>query len=180
MIEEILAYNRGFVEGEQYSRYATNKFPDKRLAIISCMDTRLTELLPAALGLRNGDAKFIKNAGGIISHPFGSVMRSLIIAIYELNVSDIMVIAHSDCGACHTDTEQIRRRMNERGVTQQSMDLLHYCGVDFDTWLQGFGDTEHSVKQTVKIIKENPLIPKDIRVLGFVIDSHTGRLDQII
>ena len=86
-IDDILAFNKKFVEEESYKRYETDKYPDKKLAIVSCMDTRLTELLPAALGLKNGDAKIIKNAGGVISHPFGSVIRSLLVAIYELGVT---------------------------------------------------------------------------------------------
>ena len=71
MVEEILAFNEQFVEKKGYEKFITNKYPDKKLAILSCMDTRLTELLPAALGLKNGDAKIIKNAGAVISHPFG-------------------------------------------------------------------------------------------------------------
>ena len=54
MIEEMLAYNRKFVEEKGYERYAADKYPNKRIAILTCMDTRLVELLPAALGLRNG------------------------------------------------------------------------------------------------------------------------------
>lgn len=84
MIEEILKFNRQFVAEKGYEKYRTDKYPDKKIAILSCMDTRLTELLPAALGIRNGDVKMIKNAGGIISHPFGSVIRSLMVAIYEI------------------------------------------------------------------------------------------------
>ena len=89
MVEEIIAFNKQFVENKGYEKYITNKYPDKKLAILSCMDTRLTELLPAALGLRNGDAKIIKNAGAVISHPFGSVIRSLLVAIYELGVEAV-------------------------------------------------------------------------------------------
>ena len=66
MLEDILKYNREFVERKGYEKYITNKYPDKKIAIVSCMDTRLTELLPAALGLKNGDVKIIKNAGGTI------------------------------------------------------------------------------------------------------------------
>ena len=66
MLEEILEYNKAFVESKAYEKYAAGKYPNKKLAILSCMDTRLTELLPAALGLRNGDAKIIKNAGFIL------------------------------------------------------------------------------------------------------------------
>ena len=67
MLDEILAYNKQFVENKGYEKYITNKYPDKKIAILSCMDTRLTALLPAALGIKNGDVKMIKNAGGVIS-----------------------------------------------------------------------------------------------------------------
>ena len=106
IIEEIIKYNEEFVANKGYEKYLTSKYPDKKLAILSCMDTRLTELLPAALGLKNGDAKLIKNAGGLVISPFDSVMRSLLVAIYELGVKEIMVIAHSNCGACHKRAEE--------------------------------------------------------------------------
>ena len=93
IIEEIIKYNENFVASKAYEKYITSKYPDKKLAILSCMDTRLTELLPAALGLKNGDAKLIKNAGGLVISPFDSAMRSLLVAIYELGVEEIMVIA---------------------------------------------------------------------------------------
>ena len=78
MIDEILKYNKEFVEEKKYEQYKTSKYPDKKIAIITCMDTRLTELLPAALGIRNGDVKIIKNAGGTITNPFDSTVRSLL------------------------------------------------------------------------------------------------------
>ena len=53
MLDEILAYNKQFVENKGYEKYITNKYPDKKIAILSCMDTRLTALLPAALGIKN-------------------------------------------------------------------------------------------------------------------------------
>ena len=92
MINEILKYNKEFVANKGYEKFVTNKYPDKKIAILSCMDTLLTELLPAALGVKNGDVKMIKNEGGIISHPFGSVIRSLLVAIFELGVTDVMVV----------------------------------------------------------------------------------------
>ena len=174
MVEEIIAFNKQFVENKGYEKYITNKYPDKKLAILSCMDTRLTELLPAALGLRNGDAKIIKNAGAVISHPFGSVIRSLLVAIYELGVEEIMVIVHSDCGAHHME------RMKARGIREDLIDMIHFCGVDFHSWLGGFDDTEKSVCETVDSIIRHPLIPSDVRVHGFIIDSLTGKLTQIV
>ena len=59
MIDQIIDYNKTFVAQKGYEKYLTDKYPDKKLAVLSCMDTRLTELLPAALGLKNGDAKII-------------------------------------------------------------------------------------------------------------------------
>lgn len=88
IIEQLLEFNRQFVANRQYEQFVTSKYPDKKLAILSCMDTRLTELLPAALGLKNGDAKIIKNAGGLVISPFDSAMRSLLVAVYELGVEE--------------------------------------------------------------------------------------------
>ena len=82
MIDQILDHNRNFVASKGYERYITDKYPDKKLAVLSCMDTRLTELLPAALGLKNGDAKIIKNAGGnfrfLLGHaqPYSGYLRA--------------------------------------------------------------------------------------------------------
>lgn len=95
MIDHIIAYNKTFVQKKKYEKFITDKYPDKKLAVLSCMDTRLTELLPAALGLKNGDAKIIKNAGGLVISAFDSAMRSLVVAIYELGVKEIMVVGHS-------------------------------------------------------------------------------------
>lgn len=106
------------------------------------MDTRLTALLPAALGIKNGDVKMIKNAGGVISHPFGSVIRSLLVAIFELGVEEIMVIAHSDCGACHMHSEEMLEKMKARGINADYIHMMSFCGVDFHSWLDGFEDTE--------------------------------------
>ena len=66
MLDEILDYNRRFVEEHHYKPYETSKYPDRKIAILTCMDTRLTHLLPAAMGLKNGEVKLIKNAGGIV------------------------------------------------------------------------------------------------------------------
>lgn len=94
--------------------YQTSKYPNKKVAIVTCMDTRLTELLPAALGIKSGDAKVIKNARGVISHPFDSAVRSLLIAIYELQVTEILVIGHTDCGVQHMDSTRMLEEMKAR------------------------------------------------------------------
>lgn len=178
-IDDILSYNETFVTEKRYEQYATDKYPDKKLAIVSCMDTRLTELLPAALGLKNGDAKIIKNAGGVISHPFGSVIRSLLVAVFELGVETIMVVGHTNCGAAHMNAESMIEHMLKAGVSQDHIDMMHYCGIDFESWLAGFGDGEESVRSTVREIAHHPLLPDYIEVRGFVIDSETGKLTPV-
>ena len=141
--------------------------------------TRLTELLPAALGLKNGDAKIIKNAGGLVISAFDSAMRSLIVAIYELGVEEIMVVAHSHCGACHMSYDHFHHEMIARGVTDETLDTIRKCGIDLDHWLEGFKDTPESVRKTVETIKKHPLVPNDIVVRGFIIDSEIGALEEI-
>lgn len=180
MIDELLAYNRKFVEEEGYKQYITNKYPDKKIAIVSCMDTRLVELLPAALGLKNGDVKIIKNAGGTISQPFDSAIRSLLVAIYELGVKEVMIIGHSDCGAQHMDSERMIGCMKQRGISTDHIDMMRYCGIDFQSWLSGFDVTEQAIHETVELVRHHPLIPTDIIVRGFIIHSTTGALTEIV
>lgn len=179
MIDQILSYNKTFVAQKGYEKYITDKFPDKKLAVLSCMDTRLTELLPAALGLKNGDAKIIKNAGGLVISAFDSAMRSLIVAIYELGVQEIMVVAHSHCGACHMNYDHFHHQMLARGVSDENLDTIRKCGIDLNSCLEGFKDTHTSVKKTVETISTHPLVPKDVAVRGFIIDSETGELEEI-
>jgi len=96
LLNEILDFNASFVSEKKYEQYATTKFPDKRIVILTCMDTRLTELLPKAMNLKNGDAKIIKSAGAVVNHPFGGIMRSILVAIYELQADEVYIIGHHD------------------------------------------------------------------------------------
>ena len=180
MIEEILKYNKEFVEQKGYERFLTYKYPNKRIAIVTCMDTRLVELLPAALGLRNGDVKIIKNAGGTITNPFDSAMRSLLVAVYELGVTEIMVIGHTHCGVQGMDSAEMQHLMLERGVPASNITLMKHCGIDLDSWLHGFDDTAAAVNETVDLIERHPLMPPEgITVRGYIMDSVTGKLTQV-
>lgn len=179
MIDEILRHNRQFVEEKQYKKFLTSKYPDKKIAIVTCMDTRLVELLPAALGLRNGDVKIIKNAGGMITNPFDSTMRSLLIAVYELGVNEIMIIGHTGCGIQGMNAAEMLHLMKERGVPERNITLMRHCGIDLDQWLHGFDEVTQSVSETVDLIRNHPLMTSDIRVAGYVIDSATGELNPI-
>lgn len=179
MIDEILKYNRKFVENGEYQRYITSKYPDKKIAIVTCMDTRLIELLPAALGLKNGDVKIIKNAGGIITNPFDSTMRSILVAVYELGVEEIMVIGHTGCGVQGMDADEMLHLMKERGISDEHISLMMHCGIDLKSWLHGFENTDDAVHETVDLIAKHPLMPNDVVIRGYVIDSVTGELRQL-
>ncbi|MCC8175067.1 MAG: carbonic anhydrase [Bacteroidales bacterium] len=179
MIDEILRHNREFVANKGYERFITSKYPDKKIAIVTCMDTRLVELLPAALGIRNGDVKMIKNAGGTITNPFDSTVRSLLVAVYELGVNEIMIIGHTGCGVQGMDPDEMLHLMKERGVDEEHIQLMRHCGIDLDTWLRGFTDTSVAVLETVDLVKNHPLMPHDIRVAGYIMDSETGELQTL-
>ena len=180
MIEEIKEFNKNFVANREYEKFATSKYPDKKIAIVTCMDTRLIELLPAALGFRNGDVKIIKNAGATIINPFDSTMRSLLVAVYELGVNEIMVIGHTGCGVQGMDANEMLHAMKERGVSEEHIKLMEHCGINLREWLHGFDDTEEAVRDTVDLIANHPLMPPEgVNVQGFVLDSYTGALKTL-
>lgn len=178
-IDSFLEYNEKFVAEKRYVQYATSKYPDRNVAIVACMDTRLIELLPAALGIKNGDVKLIKNAGGVIASPFDSVMRSLLVAIYELGVNEVMVIGHYDCGVQHMDGELMLQHMKQRGIREEDIAFLDYCGFQVKEWLTGFSCVQESVRKSVELVRTHPLIPKDVIVEGFLMDPSTGKIDRV-
>lgn len=179
MIDQIIEYNRQFVAEKGYEKFITSKYPDKKIAIVTCMDTRLVELLPAALGLKNGDVKIIKNAGGTITNPFDSTMRSLLVAIYELGVNEVMIIGHTGCGVQGMDSAEMLELMRHRGISDEHINLMRHCGIDLDSWLHGFDSTADAVLETVDLVKNHPLMPADVTVRGYIMDSTTGALQSI-
>ena len=179
-LTDILSYNQHFVESGEYEKYFTNKYPGRELAILSCMDARIIELLPNALGLKNGDAKLIKNAGALVTHPWGSVMRSLLVAVFELKVKEIMVIAHHDCGMRGLHAEEFLRRVHDSNIPDDRIETLRNAGIDLDGWLTGFENVEDSVRHTVELIRKHPLMPDNIAIHGLVIHPTTGKLNLIV
>ncbi|MDI7742620.1 carbonic anhydrase [Lysinibacillus fusiformis] len=178
-LNEILNFNDSFVKFKQYEPYITSKYPDKKSVILTCMDTRLVELLPKAMNMRNGDVKIVKSAGAQVSHPFGSVMRSLLVAVYELKADEVYVIGHHDCGMSAIDPEIMIGHMIERGISEDIINTVKYSGIDLVEWLRGFGDVSTSVLKSVDIIRNHPLMPKTTPVHGLVIDPNTGKLDLL-
>ena len=178
-LDEILEFNRLFVANKDYVPYITTKNPNKKIVVLSCMDTRLSELLPKALNLKNGDAKIIKNAGAAIMHPFGSIMRSIAVAIYEFQTDEILVIGHHGCGMNNLDVDKMLEKAVSRGISPEVITTLSSAGIDIKQWLHGFSSTEESVMESVDMIKGHPLIPKDIKIHGLIIDPETGRLEVV-
>lgn len=179
-LKEILDFNKEFVKNKEYEKYNTTKYPDKKIAIVACMDTRLTELLPKALNLRNGDAKFIKNAGGVVVHPFGSAMRSLLICIYQFDISEIFIIGHYDCGVSNINTDSVIEKMVRRGIDKNTLDIISNSGIEVKKWLHGFDCVKDSVLGSVQKVKNHPLVPKDVIVHGLIIDPETGKVDVVV
>lgn len=178
-VEEILRFNREFVENRNYEQYRTSRFPDKKMVILTCMDTRLTELLPKAMNLKNGDAKIIKNAGALVLQPFGNVMRSILVALYELNATEVLVIGHHDCGMTGLDPERVISNMEKMGVDPATIRMLEHAGIHLKRWLIGFDSVRESVEQSVSIIRHHPLLPKGVPVHGLIIDPETGELELV-
>ncbi|MGP4108509.1 beta-class carbonic anhydrase [Virgibacillus sp. L01] len=179
ILDEILTHNEKFVENKEYEKYQKGKFPNKKLVILSCMDTRLVELLPKSMNVGNGDVKIVKNAGALVSHPFGSIMRSILVGVYELQADEVCVVGHYDCGMSSLKTESIMSKMKERGISEERLDTLQNAGVDLEQFLKGFDSVEDSVRQSVSTIQNHPLIPQDVPVHGLVINPNTGKLDVV-
>lgn len=180
IISRVLDYNNTFVHQKEYEEFHTTKYPDKKLVILTCMDTRLLELLPKAMGLRNGDAKLIKNAGAVVSHPFGSIMRSILVAIYELKAKEVCVIGHHGCGMVGLQSSSVLETAKKKGISEDRIDTLLNAGIDLSTWLTGFQCVEESVTNSVRLIKNHPLMPENIAVHGMIIHPETGKLDLVV
>jgi carbonic anhydrase len=179
-LKDIITHNQDFVGTGQYREFVTDKFPDKKMVILTCMDTRLVELLPKAMSLRNGDAKIIKCAGAIVSHPFGSIMRSIIVAVYELGAKEVFVIGHHDCGMTGLSAVEVLEKAREQGIKPEVMQTVTNSGINLERWLKGFDHVQEGVVKSVSIIKNHPLLPKEILVHGLIMDPTTGRLDVLI
>jgi Carbonic anhydrase len=179
IVPSILEFNKQFVADKKYEKYLTDKFPEKKVAVLTCMDTRLVQLLPKALGFKNGDAKFIKNAGAILTQPFGSAMRSILVAVHELGAREMLVIGHRGCGMTNLDHGRIVDKMIEHGIDPLAIETLENAGIRMDKFFRGFGKPEEGVMASVRMIRRHPLFPQDVPVHGFIIDPETGEIEVI-
>jgi carbonic anhydrase len=168
------------VREKEYESFLTDQFPNKKLVIVTCMDTRLVELLPRAMNFRNGDVKMIKIAGAVVAHPFGSVMRSILVAIYQLEAQEIAIVGHHECGMVNLTSEKILDKVRARGVSEEVLNTLEHAGVELERWLTGFASVEDGIRSSVKMIRNHPLLPAGIPVHGLIMHPRTGKLDVVI
>lgn len=178
-VEEMLKYNEQFVANKQYEQFTTDSIPNKKMVIFTCMESRLVELLPKSLNIQNGDVKMVKNAGAIIRKSFDSIIKSILVAVYQLKAEEVVVIGHHDCGMSCVDTHILMDKMKAEGITDETFKALDYSGIDFHKEFHGFETVEESIAQSVDIIREHPLLPSRVLVHGLVIDPHTGKVDVV-
>ncbi|HEY6751904.1 MAG TPA: carbonic anhydrase [Rubrobacteraceae bacterium] len=136
--------------------------PAKQIAIITCMDARLSPYV--MLGLSEGDAHVIRNAGGVITD---DEIRSLMISQRLLGTREVMLIHHTDCGMLTFSDEELR------GQIQQEVGIKPHFP------LETFADLEEDVRQSIKRIEASPFIPQKDSVRGFIYEVETGRLREV-
>jgi len=136
--------------------------PAKRVAVVACMDARLN--VYGALGLNEGEAHVIRNAGGVITE---DEIRSLAISQRLLGTREIILIHHTDCGMLtFTDDDFKRSIQDETGIKP--------------TWApEAFSDVEEDVRQSIKRIEASPFVTKHESLRGFVFDVATGKLNEV-
>jgi carbonic anhydrase len=136
--------------------------PAKRVAVLACMDARLNPY--GLLGLAEGDAHVIRNAGGVVTD---DEIRSLAISQRLLGTEEIILIHHTDCGMLTFTDDEFRRQVQEE------------TGIKPPWPCETFDDLETDVRQSIARIKASPFIPKKDSVRGFVYDVKTGRLNEV-
>jgi carbonic anhydrase len=136
--------------------------PARRIAIVACMDARLNPY--GLLGLHEGDAHVIRNAGGVITD---DEIRSLAISQRLLGTEEIMLIHHTDCGMLTFGDDDVRRQVQQD------------TGIKPEWPAESFDDLEGDVRQSIARIKASPFIPKKDQVRGFVYEVATGALREV-
>ena len=159
-IDSLLENNRTFAAG--LAERHLDVEPQRHLAIVTCMDSRLDVF--AALGLGDGEAHVLRNAGGIITD---DVIRSLAISQRKLGTREVMLIHHTDCGML---------TFTDDGFKQQIQDDT---GIKPEWAAESFGDLDEDVRQSIARIKASPFIPRKDAIRGFVYEVETGKLREV-
>jgi carbonic anhydrase len=156
LVQNASAYGDSFEKGELPLP------PAKRVAIVACMDARLNPY--GLLGLHEGDAHVIRNAGGVITD---DEIRSLAISQRLLGTEEIMLIHHTDCGMLTFGDDEFRRQLQDD------------TGIKPEWPAEAFADLEEDVRQSIARITASPFIPNKEHVRGFVYEVETGRLREV-
>ena len=136
--------------------------PGKKIAVVACMDARLNPY--GALGLEEGDAHVIRNAGGVVTD---DEIRSLAISQRLLGTEEIILIHHTDCGMLTFGDDDFRRAIQEE------------TGIKPEWAAEAFGDLEEDVRQSKARIEASPFVPRKESIRGFIYDVQTGRLQEV-
>lgn len=174
LLDTIMDANTKFVRPGAFPPLPKN--PKKQFAIFTCMDTRLVDFLEPAMGISRGDAKVIKNAGNTLIDPNGGIIRSLVAAVFMLGVEEVFVIGHQDCGMASVDSSELKQRMISRGISPQAIDDLD---PGLAQWMGAFDHPCENVERVVSIIRQSPLIPKDVPIHGLIFCPNDGHLEII-
>jgi carbonic anhydrase len=161
-IDEVVLANEKYAQTHHKVRRLSPR-PTRHLAVVTCMDTRLTK---QTLGLDDGDAHIVRNAGGIVTE---DALRSLLVSHYLLGTEEFMVINHTDCGLMRSSEEELRQ-MIERNTGTASVSPERFYA---------FKKPEENVRKQLEKLKSHPWVRKEIRVRGFVYDVDTGRLKEV-
>ncbi len=138
--------------------------PAKKLAIVACMDARLT--IEPMLGLKTGDAHIIRNAGGIVTE---DALRSLIISQQLLGTGEVIIINHTECGMLSFKDEQLEEKLKRKTGKTPVVPTRFYA----------FADLEQNVREQIEKLRLHPWIPDSITIRGFIYDVKTGRLHEV-
>jgi carbonic anhydrase len=159
-IDELLANNREFAASLPARHLDVH--PSRRLSVVTCMDSRLDVF--AALGLGDGEAHVLRNAGGVITD---DVIRSLAVSQRRLGTREVMLIHHTDCGMQTLSDDGFRAELQEA------------TGVAPAWAIESFTDVDADVRQSILRVRRSPFLPHRDRVRGFVYDVDTHRLREV-
>ena len=175
LFESIVAANARTVAGQPQAGDALAASPaDLPVAVLTCIDARLNQLLPEALGLPEAQLIWLRNAGNIITGPLSSTLRSLALACAIKGAKEIAIIGHTDCLAGHTTALELLDRLAKLGVDRHRLpqNLVEYFGL--------FATERQNVLRGVELVRVSPLIGPRIPVHGLLIDIRTGRLEWVV
>jgi carbonic anhydrase len=159
--DELLANNQAYVAS--FGNGHLPLPPAKKVAVVACMDARLN--VYGALGLKEGDAHVIRNAGGVVTD---DEIRSLAISQRLLGTEEIILIHHTDCGMLTFTDDDFKKSIQDD------------VGIKPEWAAEAFPDLDGDVKQSIARIKASPFIPRKDSVRGFVYEVESGRLREVV